>query len=156
MKRGDTAKWGWGGAKMRQGVVFVGAFGALFVMTAISCALGVAAPMLLPRSLTHWAGAALFLLFGVQLLWKAYRCSPSLLPSSSSSCPSRLPAHPTFPHTFEWMPCLPPLPPWSAASPAAAAPVLAEEGGKPASFSQGGRTASGGEAPNALQRIGRT
>ena len=53
--------------------MFVGAFGALFVMTAISCALGVAAPLLLPRSLTHWAGAALFLLFGVQLLWKAYR-----------------------------------------------------------------------------------
>ena len=50
----------------------LGAWGALFVMTAISCALGVAAPLLLPRSLTHWAGAALFLLFGVQLLWKAY------------------------------------------------------------------------------------
>ena len=71
----------------------MGAFGALFVMTAISsgvtttphpcrsirthprvapAALGVAAPMLLPRALTHWAGAALFLFFGAQLLWKAH------------------------------------------------------------------------------------
>lgn len=53
-------------------LVFAGAWGALFVMTAISCALGVAAPLLMPRSLTHWAGAVLFVGFGVQLLWKAY------------------------------------------------------------------------------------
>lgn len=57
-------------------LVFAGAWGALFVMTAISCALGVAAPLLLPRSFTHWAGAILFLGFGVQLLWKAYGMKP--------------------------------------------------------------------------------
>lgn len=53
--------------------VFVGAFGALLVMTVLSAALGVAAPLLLPRALTHWAGAALFLFFGVQMLHKAAR-----------------------------------------------------------------------------------
>lgn len=57
-------------------LVFAGAWGALFVMTAISCALGVAAPLLMPRSLTHWAGAVLFLGFGLQLLWKAYQMKP--------------------------------------------------------------------------------
>lgn len=58
-------------------LVFAGAWGALFVMTAISCALGVAAPLLMPRSLTHWAGAVLFVGFGLQLLWKAYQMPPS-------------------------------------------------------------------------------
>lgn len=53
--------------------VFVGAFGALLLMTVLSTALGVAAPLLLPHSLTHWAGAALFVFFGLQMLAKAYR-----------------------------------------------------------------------------------
>ena len=47
--------------------------GALLVMTLLSTALGVAAPMLLPRSVTHWAGAGLFLFFGVQMITKAAR-----------------------------------------------------------------------------------
>ena len=42
-------------------------------MTVLSTALGVAAPLLLPRSLTHWAGACLFLFYGVTMLLKAYR-----------------------------------------------------------------------------------
>jgi putative Ca2+/H+ antiporter (TMEM165/GDT1 family) len=42
-------------------------------MTVLSTALGVAAPMLLPRSFTHYAGAGLFLFFGVQMLAKAAR-----------------------------------------------------------------------------------
>ena len=42
-------------------------------MTLLSTALGVAAPLLLPRSLTHWAGAGLFLFFGVQMIAKAAR-----------------------------------------------------------------------------------
>jgi putative Ca2+/H+ antiporter (TMEM165/GDT1 family) len=46
-------------------------------MTLLSTALGVAAPMLLPRSLTHWAGAGLFLFFGVQMIVKAWRTAPA-------------------------------------------------------------------------------
>jgi putative Ca2+/H+ antiporter (TMEM165/GDT1 family) len=40
-------------------------------MTVLSTALGVAAPLLLPHSVTHWAGAALFLFYGVTMLRKA-------------------------------------------------------------------------------------
>jgi putative Ca2+/H+ antiporter (TMEM165/GDT1 family) len=60
-------------AKHPAATVFAGAFGALLVMTVLSTALGVAAPMLLPRSFTHYAGAGLFLFFGVQMLAKAAR-----------------------------------------------------------------------------------
>ena len=44
-------------AKHPAHTVFIGAFGALLVMTVLSAALGVAAPLLLPRAFTHWAGA---------------------------------------------------------------------------------------------------
>ena len=43
-------------AKHPAHTVFIGAFGALLVMTVLSTALGVAAPLLLPRAFTHWAG----------------------------------------------------------------------------------------------------
>ena len=46
-------------------------------MTVLSTALGVAAPLLLPRAFTHWAGAALFLFFGVQMVAKAARTPPA-------------------------------------------------------------------------------
>ena len=58
-------------AKHPPTTVFVGAFGALLLMTVLSTALGVAAPLLLPHSLTHWAGAALFVFFGLQMIHKA-------------------------------------------------------------------------------------
>lgn len=57
--------------------VFCGAFSALLVMTVLSAALGVAAPLILPRDLTHWAGAALFLFFGLQMLHKAAHTAAS-------------------------------------------------------------------------------
>lgn len=40
-------------------------------MTVLSTALGVAAPLLVPHSVTHWAGAAIFLWYGVTMLRKA-------------------------------------------------------------------------------------
>ena len=46
-------------------------------MTVLSTALGVAAPLLLPRQLTHWAGALLFCGFGVQMLHKSARSPPA-------------------------------------------------------------------------------
>merc|ERR1711871_364878 len=49
-------------------VVFLGAIAALAAMTVISAAMGYAAPALLPKSLTHYAGVALFAYFGQQLL----------------------------------------------------------------------------------------
>ena len=50
--------------------------GALLLMTVLSTALGVAAPLLLPHSVTHWAGAAIFLFYGVTMLRKA-RVTPA-------------------------------------------------------------------------------
>merc|ERR1711871_1698805 len=47
---------------------FIGAIAALAAMTVISAAMGYAAPALLPKSLTHYAGVALFAYFGQQLL----------------------------------------------------------------------------------------
>jgi putative Ca2+/H+ antiporter (TMEM165/GDT1 family) len=48
--------------------VFLGACGALLVMTALSTAIGVAVPAMLPRLYTHYAAAALFAYFGIKLL----------------------------------------------------------------------------------------
>merc|ERR1712086_398455 len=49
-------------------IVFLGAIAALALMTVISAAMGYAAPALLPKMVTHYAGAALFLYFGQQLI----------------------------------------------------------------------------------------
>ena len=45
-------------------VVFAGAIGALAFMTVLSVVLGYAAPLLLPREITHYAAVALFFFFG--------------------------------------------------------------------------------------------
>eukprot|EP00741_Cyanophora_paradoxa_P022191 tig00021435_g21421.t1 len=57
-------------------VVFAGAIGALGVMTALSAALGFVAPTLLPKSWTHYGAAALFVIFGFQLLRDAWNHKP--------------------------------------------------------------------------------
>jgi putative Ca2+/H+ antiporter (TMEM165/GDT1 family) len=49
-------------------LVFVGAAGALLVMTVLSVGIGVALPNLMPKQYTHYAAAALFAYFGVKLL----------------------------------------------------------------------------------------
>ena len=49
-------------------VIFLGAWGALVIMTILSTAMGYAAPLLLPKAWTHYAGALLFFYFGQQLL----------------------------------------------------------------------------------------
>ncbi len=54
-------------------------------MTVLSTALGVAAPLLLPRSLTHWVGAVIFLFYGVTMLHKAYR-----MPAAGEGPPEEL------------------------------------------------------------------
>jgi len=54
-------------------VVFAGAIAALAVMTVLSAAMGYAAPALLPKSVTHWAGVALFAYFGQQLLRDGFK-----------------------------------------------------------------------------------
>ena len=45
-------------------IVFAGAIGALAFMTILSVVLGYAAPLLLPREITHYAAVALFFFFG--------------------------------------------------------------------------------------------
>lgn len=51
--------------------VFAGAIGALATMTVLSAALGWAAPKLIPKTYTHYAAVALFLFFGLRLLYDA-------------------------------------------------------------------------------------
>jgi len=49
-------------------VVWGGAVGALVVMTVLSTLVGHVAPLLIPRTYTQYAAAALFLFFGVKML----------------------------------------------------------------------------------------
>lgn len=53
--------------------VFAGAMGALATMTILSALLGHAAPTLISPTLTHYAATALFLFFGIRILWEAIR-----------------------------------------------------------------------------------
>ena len=57
-------------------VIFVAALSALGLMTAISAALGLIVPMLIPPSKTHWVAMVLFAIFGVRLLHEAYNMTP--------------------------------------------------------------------------------
>jgi putative Ca2+/H+ antiporter (TMEM165/GDT1 family) len=48
--------------------IWLGAVGALVVMTVLSTLLGHMAPLLIPKAYTHYAAALLFLVFGVRML----------------------------------------------------------------------------------------
>eukprot|EP00516_Mucochytrium_quahogii_P010242 CAMPEP_0203778870 /NCGR_PEP_ID=MMETSP0099_2-20121227/8295_1 /ASSEMBLY_ACC=CAM_ASM_000209 /TAXON_ID=96639 /ORGANISM=" , Strain NY0313808BC1" /LENGTH=327 /DNA_ID=CAMNT_0050678543 /DNA_START=1395 /DNA_END=2378 /DNA_ORIENTATION=+ len=52
-------------------VVYVGAVGALFLMTALSVLIGSALPAFIPRKYTHYGAAVLFLVFGAKMLQEA-------------------------------------------------------------------------------------
>lgn len=52
--------------------VFAGAISALSVMTALSAAMGWAAPNLISKRYTQYAAIALFFFFGVRSLWDSY------------------------------------------------------------------------------------
>ncbi|EER14266.1 conserved hypothetical protein [Perkinsus marinus ATCC 50983] len=53
-------------------IVFLGAIGALALMTVLSAALGFLLPTLLSKNFTHYTCIALFLYFGIKLLKEAY------------------------------------------------------------------------------------
>lgn len=55
--------------------VFAGAIGALAAMTVLSALMGYAAPALISKTYTHYAATALFLLFGLRMLWDAAKDS---------------------------------------------------------------------------------
>jgi Ca2+/H+ antiporter, TMEM165/GDT1 family len=57
-------------------VVFTSAFSAMIVMTVLSAMLGHAVPTLIPKSLTNFLAAALFLVFGIKMLLEARKMSP--------------------------------------------------------------------------------
>jgi Ca2+/H+ antiporter, TMEM165/GDT1 family len=57
-------------------LVFSAAFAALVAMTVLSAVLGHAVPTLLPKRLTTYAAAILFLIFGVKLLREGLAMSP--------------------------------------------------------------------------------
>lgn len=58
-------------------VVFAGSMAALGVMTVLSALLGFALPNLIPREYTHYAGALLFLYFGLKMLKEGYEAEGS-------------------------------------------------------------------------------
>lgn len=53
-------------------IVFVGAYGALVIMTLLSCALGFVVN-LIPSYITHYLAASLFAIFAIQMLYEAYK-----------------------------------------------------------------------------------
>ncbi|KAK9827359.1 hypothetical protein WJX81_000872 [Elliptochloris bilobata] len=57
-------------------VVYAGAMTALIFMTIISTALGYVLPNLISRKATHHAASVLYTIFGVRLLWIAWRSKP--------------------------------------------------------------------------------
>ncbi|KAK3500919.1 hypothetical protein B0T13DRAFT_234998 [Neurospora crassa] len=57
-------------------VVFSGAFAALITMTILSAVLGHAVPTLIPKKITNYLAAALFLVFGARLLREGMAMSP--------------------------------------------------------------------------------
>ncbi|ERF73771.1 hypothetical protein EPUS_08569 [Endocarpon pusillum Z07020] len=57
-------------------VVFTSAFCAMIVMTVLSAMLGHAVPSLIPKSITNFLAAALFLVFGIKMLFEARKISP--------------------------------------------------------------------------------
>jgi putative Ca2+/H+ antiporter (TMEM165/GDT1 family) len=57
--------------------VFAGAIGALTLMTILSAALGVLLPTVLSKEVTHYSCIALFLFFGVRLLYDVYTSEAS-------------------------------------------------------------------------------
>lgn len=59
-----------------RGLVFTAAFSALIAMTVLSAVLGHTLPALLPKRLTSFAAAALFLIFGIRLLREGWQMSP--------------------------------------------------------------------------------
>lgn len=58
-------------------VVFSAAFGALLVMTIISAVLGHTVPSLIPKRVTAFAAAGLFLIFGIKLLREGLAMDPN-------------------------------------------------------------------------------
>lgn len=57
-------------------VVFSAAFAAMIVMTVLSAFLGHALPAIIPKSLTNFLAAGLFLVFGVKMYLEARKMSP--------------------------------------------------------------------------------
>lgn len=57
-------------------VVFTAAFGALITMTILSAVLGHAVPTLIPKKVTNFLAAALFLVFGARMLKEGMAMSP--------------------------------------------------------------------------------
>ncbi len=53
-------------------IIFIGAFGALFVMTILSSFFGYLIPLLISHRVSDMLAAALFLIFGIKLLYEAY------------------------------------------------------------------------------------
>ena len=61
--------------------VYLGAVGALALMTVLSVVIGFALPQVLPRKYTHFVAALLFLYFGIRLLLDAYNTRNNSGPS---------------------------------------------------------------------------
>jgi putative Ca2+/H+ antiporter (TMEM165/GDT1 family) len=58
--------------KANKMIVFIGAFGALFIMTVLSAGFGYLIPKLISHRMSDILAALLFLIFGFKLLYEAY------------------------------------------------------------------------------------
>jgi len=54
-------------------VVFLGALSALYIMTSVSAALGLVVTTFIPREITYYTCTALMFLFGLKMIWEAWR-----------------------------------------------------------------------------------
>ena len=61
-----------------RGLVFTAAFSAMIIMTVLSAVLGHAVPTLIPKSVTNFVAAALFLVFGTRMLLEGRKMSPDV------------------------------------------------------------------------------
>ena len=54
-------------------VVFLAALAALYIMTIVSAALGWVVTTFIPREITYYTCTALMFLFGLKMIWEAWR-----------------------------------------------------------------------------------
>ena len=58
-------------------IIFTGALSALYLMTVLSALLGWVVTTFIPREITYYTCTAIMFLFGLKMLWEAWRMKPN-------------------------------------------------------------------------------
>merc|ERR550532_3714583 len=58
-------------------IIFIGALFALYLMTVLSALLGFVVTTFIPREYTYYTCTAIMFLFGLKMLWEAWRMKPT-------------------------------------------------------------------------------